>query len=541
MTHTLWRHKLPLVGDRQIAKESGGFRQLERVNRRDTTALVVNFIVALAAFGLVLDFLFHTLRFSDGHFSGFPWFASAAVILAVAHSLRANYSGAEMVLGAMGAHPISADQPKNQALIDVVNEMALAARIPSPRIDVIDDPSPNALALGRDTEHSRICVTQGLLDQLDREELQGVIGHEMAHIRNCDTRPRTMVTAMFGGFGALSGRLISILLSREREFLADATAVEFTRNPTALIRALEHIAKTESPLRCATEGTAELFIVDPFESASGGGGRSYQEFVNEITRIRSQPDKTEEQRDEEAKNFAAHEYPRNMVVQAISSHPPLRERIARLQALIGAMPGAGQDASPASALTDEQLQAKFSESATFVRDAASTDPEVLAKVMQSALLALPAGRKLLEENIGATQTVEGSTSRDPIEQKLYEANLASTGHLQAALSTAKKPYASGIASWFQRDTVLDSSLPPELRADPASRKEAGLPDSASTEELEREALAKLLAPVAASMRPKKPAIRLAIVERRTGSGGAFLFWIVMALSVGAIIATIAAR
>lgn len=541
MTHTLWRHKLPFVGDRQIAKESGGFRQLERVNRRDTTALVVNFIVALVAFGFVLDFLFHTLRFSDGHFSGFPWFALAAVILAVAHSLRASYSGAEMVLGAMGAHPISADQPKNQALIDVVNEMALAARIPSPRIDVIDDPSPNALALGRDTEHSRICVTQGLLDQLDREELQGVIGHEMAHIRNCDTRLRTMVTAMFGGFGALSGRLISILLSREREFLADATAVEFTRNPTALIRALEHIAKTESPLRCATEGTAELFIVDPFESASGGGGRSYQEFVNEITRIRSQPDKAEEQRDEEAKNFAAHEYPRNMVVQAISSHPPLRERIARLQALIGAVPGAGQDASQASALTDDQLQANFSESATFVRDATSTDPEVLAKVMQSALLALPAGRKLLEEDIGATQTVEGSTSRDPIEQKLYEANLASTGHLQAALSTVKKPYASGIASWFKRDAVLDSSLPPELRADPASRKEAGLPDSAATEELEREALAKLLAPVAASMRSKEPAIRVAIVERRTGSGGAFLFWIVMALSVGAIIATIAAR
>src|SRR5208337_796334 len=94
--------------------------------------------------------------------------------------------------------------------------------------------------------------------------------------------------------------------SREREYLADASAVEFTRNPTALIRALEHIAKTESPLRCATPGTAQLFIVDPFESVSGGGGKSYKEFINEVTRIRLQPGKPEEQRDEEARNFAAH-------------------------------------------------------------------------------------------------------------------------------------------------------------------------------------------------------------------------------------------
>ena len=108
---------------------------------------------------------------------------------------------------------------------------------------------------------------------MDREELQGVIGHEMAHIRNCDTRLTTMVTAMFGGFGGASpAALISNMLSREREFLADASAVEFTRNPTALIRALEHIAKTESPLRCATEGTAQLFIVDPFERGGAVAG-----------------------------------------------------------------------------------------------------------------------------------------------------------------------------------------------------------------------------------------------------------------------------
>src|SRR5208282_3898155 len=355
-----------------MAGESGSFWQLERVNRRRTWALVAKLIRLLAAFGLGLDFRSHTVRFSDGRLSGFPWFTAAAMILAAAHASRAYFAGADLVLD---ADPISSDEPKNQAVIDVVREMALAARVPEPRIALIDDPSPNAFAVGRDPEHSVICVTQGLLDQMDREELQGVIGHEMAQIRNCDIRLTTMVTAMFGGFGVLrfvsgvptiwkkdrlaSGgmvsRIISIMLSREREYLADASAVEFTRNPTALIRALEHIAKTESPLRCATPGTAQLFIVDPFERA--GGATSYKQYINEITRIRLQPGKTQEDRDDEARKFAVNEYPRNMLAEKISSHPPLGERIERLRALIGAAPGA----AAASGLTDDQLRAKFSE------------------------------------------------------------------------------------------------------------------------------------------------------------------------------------
>ena len=199
-----------------MAGESGGFRQLERVNRRRTWALVAKLILLLAVFGLGLDFLFHTVRFTDGRLSGVPWFTAVAVFLAVAQSLRVNFFGADLLLGALGAHPISSDQPKNQTVIDVVHEMALAARMPAPRVDVIDDPSPNAFAIGRDPEHSVICVTQGLLDQMDREELQGVIGHEMAHIRNCDTRLTTMVTAMFGGFGALSAGSFNNALPRPR-------------------------------------------------------------------------------------------------------------------------------------------------------------------------------------------------------------------------------------------------------------------------------------------------------------------------------------
>jgi heat shock protein HtpX len=539
--------------------KSGGFWELERVNRRRTWTLVAQLILLLAAIGLGFDFIFHNLRFTDGRLSGFPWFAAAAVILAVAQSLRAYVSGADLVLGSMGAHPISSDDPKNQVVINVVREIALAALIPEPRIDVIDDPSPNAFAIGRDPEHSVICVTQGLLDQMDREELQGVIGHEMAHIRNCDTRLTTMVTAMFRGFGGFGPRVISILLSREREYLADASTLEFTRNPTALIRALAHLAKTESPLGCATQSTAQLFIVDPFESASGGGSRSYQEFINEITRLRMQSGKTGEQRDAEARNFAVHEYPRNFVVEKVSNHPPLRERIARLQALAGMTPVAIPGAAEASGLSDDQLQAKFSESAMFVRNLASTDPEALAKTMQAALLASPLGRRFLQGMSGATQTQRDSTARDPLEQKLYEANLASTGDLERSRGLTQKPYESDAAasdfdpsrysfSGQLLETLLastrasrtndgeDPSLPAGSTADPASGK-----DSATTEALEVQALAKFLAPVTASMRLNAAATHPASSRRPSGSRGIFLFWTVIAISAGAIVTSLAIK
>ena len=520
-----------------MAGESGSFWQLERVNRRRTRTLVVKLILWLAAFGLGLDFLFHNLRFTDGRLSGIPWITEAALLLAVVQALRANFAGADLVLGALDAHPIGSDDPKNQTVIDVVHEMALAARIPEPRVEVIDDPSPNAFAVGRDPEHSVICVTQGLLDQMDREELQGVIGHETAHIRDYDTQLTTMVTAMVGGFGvfrfifgvpaiwkASSGgilaRIISRTLSREREYLADASAVEFTRNPTALIRALEHIAKTEMPLRCATPGTAQLFIVDPFERA--GGTTSYKEYINEITRIRLQPGKTQEQRDEEAAKFAINEYPRNMLAEKISSHPPLGERIERLQALIRADPGAAS----ASGVTNDQLRAKFSESALFVRNLASTDPDFIAKVMQAALLALPKalpGRgELFQEMTEATQIHRGSTSRDPL--ALFGSILASTGAL--------RPNEGG-----------DLCLSPPSAADPASGKGIDLPDPAAGQEVldEREALAKMMGPIMASMRPKITAPHPTAAERPTGSRGIYLFWTVIALSAGAIVASIVAR
>jgi heat shock protein HtpX len=221
--------------------------------------------------------------------------------------------------------------------------MAVAARMPPPMPYLMDDPSPNAFATGRDPAHSVICVTQGLVDQMDREELQGVIGHEMSHVADYDIRTMMMIAVMiggiamlsdfvyrwmfFGGFGArgrsnsensrdneaamlltigvivlatlapIFSQLLAMAVSRQREYLADASSVEFTRNPRALLRALEHIARIESPLKEGTAGTGHLFMVNPRESAIGEG----EGFFDNL----------------------------------FSTHPPLRKRIERLQMLLG--------------------------------------------------------------------------------------------------------------------------------------------------------------------------------------------------------------
>ncbi len=319
------------------------FRELERTNRRQTVLLIVVFLVLFCALGFGLDILIGAVRIVDGHPRGFPVLTIAALIIGSVQALVSYYGGAALVLMSAHARELMPDSPRHRAVLDVVREMALATRMPVPRAYVIDDPAPNAFATGRDPAHSVICVTQGLVDQMDREELQGVVGHEMAHIRDYDIRTMTMIAVLvggvamladfvvrwsfFGGFGDRGSRsegdnssgeagaiiailvfvlailapifsqLIAMAVSREREYLADASSVEFTRNPRALLRALEQIAKTESPLSNATRGIAHLFIVNPLE---GADGRS-EGFLDNL----------------------------------LSTHPPLPRRIARLQALLG--------------------------------------------------------------------------------------------------------------------------------------------------------------------------------------------------------------
>ena len=320
---------------------ASNFRALEATNRRETAMLVAAFVLLFGALGLGLDFVARDFYLVNGELVGFPVLMVAAQVFAGVQSLVSYYSGASLVLLSVHARPLTADSAQHAMVLDVINEMAIAARMAPPKPYLMDDPSPNAFATGRDPAHSVICVTQGLVDQMDREEIQGVIGHEMSHVADYDIRTMMMIAVMVGGiamlsdfvyrwmfFGGFGGRrssnndrdnqaamlvtlaviilaavapifsqLLAMAVSRQREYLADASSVEFTRNPRALLRALEHIAKIESPLKQGTAGTAHLFIVNPREGL----------------------------RDDSEGFFA----------NLFSTHPPLSKRIARLQALLG--------------------------------------------------------------------------------------------------------------------------------------------------------------------------------------------------------------
>lgn len=332
------------------------FRALEATNRR-RTVLLVSFLMALAVvLGFLLDLWAGDLRFINGHVVGFPVLAVAALCFGSFGALASFYGGASLVLASVHARPLEPDSLEHQTVLNVIREMALAARMPVPKAYVMDDPSPNAFATGRDPQHSVICVTQGLIDQMDREEMQGVIGHEMSHIADFDIRTMMMVAVMVGGiamlsdfvyrvsfFGGFGGRrsggnssngnsgeagaiiaiavlvlavlapiiaqMVAMAVSRQREYLADASSVEFTRNPRALLRALERLQQVESPLKAGTAGTAHLFMVNPREGAK-----------------------------EDKEGFFDNLF---------STHPPLGKRIERLRAM-AAESGSAPAAPPAA-------------------------------------------------------------------------------------------------------------------------------------------------------------------------------------------------
>ncbi|HTR62839.1 MAG TPA: M48 family metallopeptidase [Candidatus Binataceae bacterium] len=319
------------------------FRALEATNRRESVMLVAVMILILAALGFGLDVWSGAIRISQGQVYGFPILTVFALIFGGVQALVSFYGGARLVLLSVHARALTPDSLQHQQVLDVINEMAIASQLPVPRAYIMDDPAPNAFATGRDPQHSVICVTQGLVDEMDREELQGVIGHEMSHIRDYDIRTMMIVAVMVGGIAMLSdfffrmmfysggrgggrssnsknddggalvliyiatlilavvapiiSKLVAMAISRQREYLADASSVEFTRNPRALLRALEQIAKSESPLKAATSGTGHLFIVNPRE----GLREDKEGFLDNL----------------------------------LSSHPPLAKRIERLRGLLG--------------------------------------------------------------------------------------------------------------------------------------------------------------------------------------------------------------
>jgi heat shock protein HtpX len=283
-------------------------------NRRKTWFVMAAFIAFLFLLGLGFDMFYANV--GGGYV---PIGSVLALTVGSVSALASYYGGDRAVLVATHAKPlaelasapdIAADEKlKLRQLENVVDEMAIAGGIPRPRIYIVPDPDPNAFATGRDAQHASIAVTRGLLDALDREELQGVIAHEMSHIHNLDVRLMTIVAAlvgasallsdwarrgmMWGGGGTRSrdrdrdggggiatvvffiiwviaillaplvAQTLAMMVSRRREYLADASGAELTRNPLGLARALEKIDAASAPTVAINRGSAHLCITDP--------------------------------------------------------------------------------------------------------------------------------------------------------------------------------------------------------------------------------------------------------------------------------------
>lgn len=213
---------------------------------------------------------------------------------------------------------------EHRFLWHTVENMAMVARVPMPRIFIINDPSPNAFATGLKPEKAAVAVTTGLLDRLSREEVEGVIAHEVAHIKNYDVRLSTVTLALVSViaimsdigsrmlfFRSIGGRrdqnqnpifliiglvllvlapliamLINMAISRNREFLADASGAELTRNPDALASALEKIANVETPVEQASSASAPLYFSDPLKKKVSGLFSTHPDPVERISRLR---------------------------------------------------------------------------------------------------------------------------------------------------------------------------------------------------------------------------------------------------------------
>lgn len=259
-------------------------------NKRRTILIMFFFIVLV----LLIGYIFGSVtRF--GYAGVF-----LAAIIAIAMSFGSYYYSDKVVLTMSRAHPASTEEYAH--LHNVVEGLAIAAGIPKPKVYVIDDPAPNAFATGRDPEHSAVAVTTGLLQKLNREELEGVVAHELSHVRNYDIRLMTLTVVMVGVIALLSdwllrsflwgdrrrddeggsiglalmllglvlaiispiiAQLIRLAISRQREFLADASGAMLTRYPPGLAHALEKISSDKEPLAVANKATASLYIATP--------------------------------------------------------------------------------------------------------------------------------------------------------------------------------------------------------------------------------------------------------------------------------------
>jgi heat shock protein HtpX len=283
--------------------------------------ILIGVFIAIA---IILGYVF-------GEVSGYGWFGVVlAMILAIATSLFSYYYSDEIALSVSHARPLAKED--NPYLFNVIEGLALAAGIPAPRAFLIDDTAPNAFATGRDPEHAAIAVTTGLIQKLNRAELEGVIAHEMSHIKNYDIRISTIAVVLVGMIVLLSdwmmrsfwfgrgrrrsegnsgnaeailvviglilmvlapiiAQLLQLAVSRKREFLADASGALLTRYPEGLASALLKLDADTEPLEVANKATAHLYITNPLKEHGG--------FVNRL----------------------------------FSTHPPIEERVKALRAM----------------------------------------------------------------------------------------------------------------------------------------------------------------------------------------------------------------
>jgi heat shock protein HtpX len=291
-------------------------------NRRNTLLMLATFVVFLAGMSIAI-----------GIVAGLPYpYAPLLIIPFLIFALFSYYSSANIALGISSARPVTKEQ--EPGLYRTVENLCIGAGLPMPKVYVIEDGSPNAFATGRDPNHASIAVTRGLLQKLEPLELEGVIAHELSHIGNYDIRVMTIVVVLVGiaalmadlmfrltyfGAGArrsnrgkgggaaiaiiyaiailgailapIAAQMIRFAVSRQREYLADASGALLTRSPEGLARALEKIAADTDPLESANKATAHLYINNPL--------REHASFLNNL----------------------------------FSTHPPIEERIKLLRAM----------------------------------------------------------------------------------------------------------------------------------------------------------------------------------------------------------------
>ena len=294
------------------------YHQIAR-NKRNSVIVVIGFLAVWLLAGILVGGIAYG---NSGAIAG----AVILGALGIGAALFSYYFGSATVLAAVGAQ--EADPHEYQQLYNIVQTLAIGDGLPVPKVYVMDDPSPNAFATGRDPNHAAVTVTTGLLQMMNREELEGVLAHEMSHIKNLDVRLLLVVTTMIGlaaliasmyWSGAfrfrsrddramivvfaigiiftviafLVGPLMQLALSRQRESLADVSGVELTRNPVGLISALKKIASNDKPPEKFNHAVAAMMIDNPTEH--------HGSFFNHL----------------------------------FDTHPPIEERIAALEKIAG--------------------------------------------------------------------------------------------------------------------------------------------------------------------------------------------------------------